>query len=297
MLAVSYAVAYQLTRRSQPRDAEPVPALTWGTVEAVLLRTSDGEELGAWHLAGREDRPAVVLLHGNGGQKSACLKEAEFLAASGCSVLLVTLRAHGESSGESNDFGYSARHDVIAAVQWLADRHSQQPVVVWGQSLGAAAACFAAEELGDRVQGYILECVYRDLHSAVWNRLHARLPPVADRLAYAGMLAVSPLVLADVDRISPCQAIAAMPPDVPVLLLAGSEDSRAPVSDAAAICQRVPGQAKLVVIEGAGHLHLEQAQPTLYRESILELLESANAGQPSGAYRRTSTQDTKEPEH
>ena len=29
---------------------------------------------------------------------------------------MVTLRAHGDSSGDGNDLGLSAKHDVIAAV-------------------------------------------------------------------------------------------------------------------------------------------------------------------------------------
>jgi hypothetical protein len=39
-----------------------------------------------------------------------------------------------------NDFGYSARQDVLAAVDWLEHNHFGRPVVVWSQSLGAAAA-------------------------------------------------------------------------------------------------------------------------------------------------------------
>jgi uncharacterized protein len=272
-----YAVAYQLTRRAAPRSVEVVPDLTWGKVEPVKLHTIDGEEIGAWYIASTTDRPTVVLLHGNGGQKSACLTEAEVLHASGYNVLLVSLRAHGESSGDCNDFGYSARHDVIAAVQWLEQRDDTEKIVVWGQSLGSAAACFACGELGDRVCGYILECPYRDLHAAVWNRLQARLPPVADRLAYFGMRIVSPLVLPDVDRISPYEAVGSMPRSMPVLFLAGSEDRRAPSADAAALCERVGDQAKLVTIEGAGHMQLAQKGAAIYWEAILGLLTKATS--------------------
>src|SRR3982751_6648161 len=74
-----YAVAYQLTRRAAPRSVEVVPELTWGKVEPVQLRTVDGEEIGAWYIAGSAARPTVIVLHGNGGQKSASLSEAEVL--------------------------------------------------------------------------------------------------------------------------------------------------------------------------------------------------------------------------
>jgi pimeloyl-ACP methyl ester carboxylesterase len=276
-LLSSYAVAYQLTRRSAPRCIEATPELAWGKLERVQLQTVDAEEIGAWYIGGRTDGPTVILLHGNGGQKSGCLSEAEFLHASGYNVLLVSLRAHGESSGDCNDFGYSARHDVVAAVQWLEQRDDAGPIVIWGQSLGSAAACFACEELGDRVCGYILECPYRDLHAAVWNRLQARLPPVADHLAYLGLQVVSPLVLADIDRISPCEAISGMPSDMPVLVLAGSEDRRAPVADAVTLCERAGDHAKLITIEGGGHLQLEQKDARIYWGAIFDLLAQAKS--------------------
>jgi hypothetical protein len=131
-LGSSFAVAYRLTRRARPPAAEPAPAAGWGTAEELALHTADGHTLGAWFFAGRADRPAVVLLHGNGGNRTACLPEAELLASAGYPVLAVTLRAHGDSSGDVNDFGLSARHDVVAAVGWLEGKRPGAPVVVWG---------------------------------------------------------------------------------------------------------------------------------------------------------------------
>ena len=63
---------------------------------------------------------------------------------------MISLRAHGDSTGDLNDFGHSARHDVVTAVDWLEHNHPERPVVVWGQSLGAAAAIFTAEAIGRR---------------------------------------------------------------------------------------------------------------------------------------------------
>src|SRR5262249_39574457 len=124
----SWAVAYRMTRRAQPQFPEPPPTVSWGRLEPLQLTTRDGERLGAWYLEGQPARPNVVLLHGNGASRSACLDRAEVLAAEGCAVLLVTLRAHGDSTGEVNDFGYSARHDVIAAVTYLEQHHPGRPI-------------------------------------------------------------------------------------------------------------------------------------------------------------------------
>jgi alpha-beta hydrolase superfamily lysophospholipase len=271
-LLASYLVAYRLTRRPHPVRPEPVPAVAWGTLEPLRLATTDGQELGAWYVPGRPDRPPVLLLHGNGGTRGSCLDLAELVAAAGHPVLLVTLRAHGDSTGAVNDLGLGARHDVIAAVRWLEAKHAGRPVVLWGRSLGAAAALFAAKDLGPRVAGYVLECPYQDLRTAVRNRTHFYLPPVADRVAYAGLALTAPLVLGDVDAISPLEAASGIPPGTPVLVLAGGADQRATPGDARAIADRIGPNAELVVIDGGDHLTLHQADPGKYRAAVLGFL-------------------------
>ena len=84
--------------------------------------TRDGQDLGAWLVPGTDDGPSVLLLHGNGGSRANCLDRAAILAGQGCTVLLVSLRAHGDSTGDFNDIGYSARHDIIAAIDFLEGR-------------------------------------------------------------------------------------------------------------------------------------------------------------------------------
>src|SRR5262249_51910158 len=155
----------------------------------------DGEQIGAWLLHGRAGRPSVLLLHGNGGGRAQCLGRAEILVRAGCSVLMISLRAHGDSTGERNDIGYSARHDVLAAVEFLERQQPGTPILVHGMSLGAAAALFAARELGGRTSGYILESPYQDLKTAVRNRTENTLPPALDWIAYQGLLIVSSIVL------------------------------------------------------------------------------------------------------
>lgn len=264
-LFASWVVADQLTRRHGAVRPEPLPAVAWGTPRDVRLETVDGERLGAWFFAGRPDRQPVLLLHGNGGSRADCLDAAEFLVAAGHPALLVTLRCHGDSTGERNDFGYSARRDVVAAIDWLA-KECPGRVVVWGRSLGSAAAVFAAHELGERVGGYVLECPYRDLRTAVRVRTQRYLFWPADRVAYAGLAVAAPLVLGDVDRISPIDASAGIPHDVPVLILAGGADPLATPAEAAAIGERIGPRAEVVVFPGAGHVALFGSAPARYRE-------------------------------
>jgi pimeloyl-ACP methyl ester carboxylesterase len=276
-LLSSFIIAYVLTRRPHARFAEPALAVKWGPLEEHQLQTSDGETLGAWFYRGNADAPSVIVLHGNGGCRRDGLPSAEFFGEQGCAVLLVSLRAHGDSTGEVNDFGYSARHDVVAAVEFLEKERPGRRIIIDGHSMGAAAAIFAAKELGERVGGYILEAPYRDLHRAVRNRTAHYLPPLLDRVAYTGVELVGPLVLPDVDRIAPIDFVDDIPRSVPVVFMSGTSDARAQSSEARELCERISGHAQLVLFDGAGHGLPIRSDRQLFAESVLPLLRETGA--------------------
>jgi len=273
-LIVSWVVAYRLTRRPHPWFAEPAPIVSWGELEADRLRTRDGHELGAWLVRGKEDAPSVLLLHGNRGSRKKCLDRAALLASHGCAVLLVSLRAHGDSTGEFNDIGYSARHDVVAAIDFLEKQRPAHPIIVHGTSMGAAAAVFASGELAHRVHGYVLECPYADLKTAVWNRIENALPPVFDWVTYQGLVLVSPLVVPELERISTVGAIPATPLDIPILILAGAQDRRARPEEARALLNRVKSHATLMMFPGADHGKLHVTDLGRYKQAVLGFVQS-----------------------
>lgn len=269
---ISWGVAYRLTHRRRAPFAEALPQSVAACYESPRLKTRDGFDLGAWYAEGRSDAPSVILLHGNGGRRWNCLDRAEVLRSLGYPVLLVSLRGHGDSTGDFNDFGLSARADVIAAVAFLERRRPGRPIVVLGTSLGAAAALFASGELGPRVQGYILESPYRDLRTAVWHRVEMNLPPLLDWFAYQSLVAVSPLVLADLDRIAPARAAHGMPAGVPVLILAGAQDPLARPFEAEAVLEPLRNHGRLIVFERAGHLDMIRNEPDRYWNAVLGLI-------------------------
>jgi uncharacterized protein len=269
-LSISSIVAYALTHRLGARAAEVAPSPAWGRLESHRLRTTDGEDIGAWFIDGQVDKPSVLVLHGHKGQRRNSLGRAELFASHGHAVLMITLRAHGDSTGDFDDIGFGARHDVVAGVDFLEARRPGRPVIVDGSSMGAAAAVFAARELGGRVRGYILESPYRDLRTAVWNRVENALPLGFSHTAYLGLNLVAPVFLPHLDKISPLKAIAGIPADVPVLILAGGGDHLARPHEARALHQQVASHGRLVFFPGAGHGDLLHARRELYTRNVLE---------------------------
>src|SRR5262249_45287129 len=162
-------------------------------------------------------------------------------------------------------------------------RRPGRPVIVDGTSMGAAAAIFAAAALGRRVRGYILESPYQDLEVAVWNRVERALPPLVRHVAYAGLRTVAPFFLPHLAEISPLKAIAGIPEDVPVLILAGAADRLARPEEARALHDRVASHGRLVFIPDAEHGDLLHSAPELYARTVLEFCREIAASGRSGA--------------
>ncbi len=272
-------VANRLTSRARPAFAEPAPEVSWGPLAEARLETADGERVGFWLAdappTAPSSAPTVLCLHCNGQSRRMCLPLMGMLRAERFAVAAVTFRAHGDSSGATNDLGYGGRLDVLAAVGEIERRRPGRAVLVQGMSLGAAAAIFAAPELGSRVRGYVLECPYRDLDTAVGNRCDNALPRGLSDLTHLGLRLVAPLVLAHADRVSPAQAAARMPAGARVLVIAGGRDRHARPEEARAVAEAVPGGARVEVFEDAGHEVYFAHDPARYRALVVPFLRAA----------------------
>lgn len=109
--------------------------------EKALFKSRDGLTLFGWYIPGR-NRAAVILVHGLGGSGLALSVYAAPLVSAGYSVLLMDLRAHGSSDGDTSTYGVLEAHDVAGAVDYLLAQGNVDPdkIGVFGISLGAQAA-------------------------------------------------------------------------------------------------------------------------------------------------------------
>jgi len=269
-LAVGYLAAWRLTRRAAAWHEEPAPA----GYEALRLRARDGVGLGAWWRRPAEASGVLVLVHGNGASRSEMRAVADALCRDGYAVLPVTVRAHGDSEGERNDIGWSARLDVIAAAEEARRRAPDLPVVVYGVSLGAAAAVFAAPELA-WVRGFVLLGVFSELRTAVRRRTRRYLPWGVEALAYGALRTGGVLALPELLQIAPAREASHMPP-VPVLLVAGGADDRAPASDSRLVAAAI-ADAEVLVVPGWNHEDLDTFPTRSEWTRLTEFLERVGA--------------------
>jgi pimeloyl-ACP methyl ester carboxylesterase len=274
----SGVATFLFTRRLSGPTPEALPHVGWGDLEALRLKTGDGQDLGAWVNA-RGDKPSVVLLlHGIGDTRTWWLPVMQRLAGYGYASMAVSFRAHGDSTGSIEDFGYSERDDVIAAVRYLRGRFPNRSIALVGSSLGSAAAVFAAKALGHEVAGYFLESPYRDLRTAAWNRVGA-FPTPLDWLTYEGMSLWGRVLLPESpDVIRPIGHVADIPTDVPVTFVAARGDRNCKPEEVEALYQKIASHARLVVIDDAAHGWCSRLRPIEYDAALLELLRRTDRG-------------------
>jgi pimeloyl-ACP methyl ester carboxylesterase len=114
--------------------------------QEITLHSRDGLQLAAWYVPGR-NHTAIILVHGSGGEKATMLNHARMLAKDGYGLLMLDLRAHGNSEGDTISGLYEA-NDVLGAVDYLQSRPDINPdyIGALGVSFGATAVLQAASQ-------------------------------------------------------------------------------------------------------------------------------------------------------
>lgn len=220
--------------------------------ELVALTSRDGTALAAWFVPGTRPEP-LLLLHGYSATKREMLHHAAFLHDHGYPVLLLDLRACGESGGSAVTFGGREREDVAAALAYLKQRPGVdgERIGVLGLSLGGALALLAAADSPD-VRAVVAESSFASIRATVYKNFReaTRLPAFP----------FAPLVIWLVERRWSVRASRVAPEreiggreDCAVLLIHAENDSVVSVQDAHALFGAARGPKELWLIPDADH--------------------------------------------
>ncbi len=146
--------------------------------EEVEIASGSGHLLRGWWIPPPEDGDgrAVIWVHGAHSSRFQALEQAgDFLWRRGYGLLTMDLSGRGTSEGRYITYTRNERHDVSAMVRWLRERPEIEAgrVTVFGTSNGAAAAIYAAAELGD-LPALALDAPYGNLWDAAGTMLASR---------------------------------------------------------------------------------------------------------------------------
>ncbi len=173
VLLCSCVAAMQRKLTYFPSEAVTMTPAQYGMPsEDVRLATDDGLALAAWWIPADDARGAVLLCHGNGGNRANVLPIARALHERDFHVLAFDYRGYGGNPGAPSEDGL--RSDARAAYDFVASRGvPADRVLVYGHSLGAAVAVGLAEQRA--VGALVLENGFRSLTS-IASDLYPWLP-------------------------------------------------------------------------------------------------------------------------
>lgn len=245
---------------------------------AVAIATENAKRLHGWFIAGAGAgrRPAVVLLHGWGGNAEAMLPLARPLHDAGFSVLLIDARCHGRSDEDSFASMPRFAEDLGHAIDWLQRRDDvdSRAVAAIGHSVGAAAVLLAAAHRSDLAA---VVSIAAFAHPAAMMRRWLAAKGIPRSVGALILRYVEWVIGHRFDAIAPVNTIRRV--SCPTLLIHGDSDETVPLDEARAIHAGRCGDRVVLKIVVGGHddyADLDRELPAL----VAFLSQSVRSGSP-----------------
>lgn len=216
----------------------------------VRLPTVNGKRLFGWFIPAGERAPALVVMHGWGGNAGMMLPLAAPLHEHGYALLLVDARCHGQSDDDSFASLPRFAEDIEAAVAWLAGQAEvdARALGVIGHSVGAGAALLAASRQ-TAIRAVVSLAAFAHPASMMRRWLASKHVPFWPIGAYI-LAYVQRVIGYRFESIAPCRTIARV--GCPVLIVHGLEDRTVPVEEARQIhAARASEAVELLLVPGS----------------------------------------------
>jgi len=239
--------------------------------ETHRINVDKDVQLEAWYIPRGEDaRGLVLLFHGYGSCKDKLLKEAKAFHDLGYSTFLTDFRGSGGSNQRVTSIGVFEADDLIKSVEYAGKmRTSNQPMILFGDSMGAAVVLRAIAIGHIKPDAIILEGVFDRLLSAVRNRFHSmRVPafPAAEFMTIWGSVQLG----FNEFRHNPVEYASKV--TCPALMLHGTDDPRSTLEQARAVFDRLPGKKSFECFPAVKHESCLVADPEKWTSVVKAFL-------------------------
>ena len=220
----------------------------WGEVLDTRIPAKDGGSLEVWRMEAKgRSRGIVILAHGWSRNRDRMVGRARIFGKMGFTTVIHSARDHGNSNPHRFMNAPRFAEDIEAVLHWV-----NEPVFLYGHSVGAAAAVIVANRNPDRIKLLFLEGCYAKTHEALlslyrsYNRLFG--------IFFAPMVVfwMEIFYKNGLDSISPVNLAPYI--DMPVLIIHGERDQNFSLNHAWRLKDSFPaGRAELFVARNSDH--------------------------------------------
>jgi uncharacterized protein len=279
---VPTTILYRETIASLHPDRLPIdktPADFDMDYESITLTTDDGIELQGWYVPSRNGA-AIIAQHGYISNRTVMLNIASILNKHGYGVIMVDLRAHGESGGELTTFGKLEQLDVDAAYQYLLTREDVDPdkIGAFGNSLGGATLIMYASR-NKNIKAIASQSAFAEIKGSLAMKIkeHTGVPPLPIAIdlvvffseQHTGFKAEEIRVIDYIDDLSPR----------PIFLMHGGEDQDSPPDSGHRLYNAANEPRELWYEPNQGHVLFDESYPEEFEERIIEFFDMYLLGQ------------------
>ena len=230
-------------------DVPPLASVLPGW-EQVELTTSDDLTLAGWFTAPPDDAPIVIVFNGNADNRAGRVVLGSRFAAAGYGVLLFDYRGYGGNPGQPTESGLA--RDARAALDYVEAHAPENPLVYFGESLGAAVAVELAS--------------VRPPAALVLRSPFTSLPDAA-RVHYP-FLPVGMLLWDDYPSLARIASV-----NAPLLVVAGSADTIIPIDQSRTLYEAASEPKDLLVVDGADHNDVALAAGSQMIDAVVEFVD------------------------
>ena len=137
--------------------------------DRVKLKTKDGLSLDAFWIPSQKSSkvtPTIIYCHANAGNMGHRLPISKiFHQLFPCNILMFSYRGYGTSDGHPNEEGLKI--DAQTALDWVQEKTPDEPIVLYGQSLGGAVAIDLAAKNYDSIHALIVENTFLNIPAMI----------------------------------------------------------------------------------------------------------------------------------
>lgn len=242
----------------------------------ITITASDGVKLVGHYFERKKNALIIIFFHGLWSDGYVCgVPIYRITEEHKWNLLLVSLRAHGESGGNISTLGVLERYDCCDWANWVASEFGEQvPIYLMGFSMGGAAVLMSSDlNLPKSVCGIIDDAGFTTplemIKVGSKNKLrYELLSDIFTQMVNVGTKIWGHFDLKDADA-----SVAVSKTNVPILIIHGDKDNRAPLSMAYKIYDSCQGEKDLYIVSGATHKECYRTNPEKYEKIVSEFIE------------------------
>ncbi|MGX7059540.1 alpha/beta hydrolase [Vagococcus humatus] len=216
----------------------------------------------------------MIVAHGYAGKSSDMKKYAQMFNQAGYDVLIPEARGHGLSEGDYRGLGWHERLDYVDWIDYLITQYdSPVEIGLFGLSMGAATVMMTSgEELPKEVKLIIEDCGYTSTDAELAYQLKAmyRLP----KFPLIPLTSLYTQVKKGYNFYESSAVKQLQKNKRPIFFIHGEKDSFVPTEMAYDLYEETKGPKELWIVKGAEHATSFQTQPKVYKQKILDFIET-----------------------